>query len=178
MVSQEKDHFLAFCIVFNQIIQEIKQSPVTVIQETELKSMRSFAVIFLRRDLFFPLNSIRNLMTNTIDLSKSIPSEQWGEFFDQVSGNHLGRHISIEIIDAELGDEELIKNAPLMAMIYDRPGKGNNLAIEVGKEEVTYAHTIDEPTEVLTGQNLKGEIVAIWIAEADGRKTLVKLQAS
>ncbi|MEH2158942.1 hypothetical protein [Nostoc sp.] len=47
------------------------------------------------------------------------------------------------IIDSELGDEELIQNAPLIAMVYDRPGKGDDLVIEVGQDEVTYAHTIN-----------------------------------
>ena len=64
-----------------------------------------------------------------------------------------------------------------MAIIYDRPGKGNDLVIEVGKDQVTYAHTIDSPTEVLTGQNSNSQVVAIWISDAAGTKTLIKLQA-
>jgi hypothetical protein len=111
---------------------------------------------------------------NKIDVTKTLPTEQWEKFFDQFSTSNRGRHIAIEIIDAELGDEELIKNAPLLAMIYDRPDKGDNLAIEVGKDEMSYGHSIDAPTEVLTGESLQGEIMAIWIAEATGRKTLVK----
>jgi Family of unknown function (DUF5335) len=116
-------------------------------------------------------------MTNKIDISKSVPREQWGEFFDQFSDGNRGRQISIEMISSELGDSELIQNAPLMAMIYDRPGKGDDLVIEVGQDEVTYAHTIDSPTEVLTGQNSDGLMMAIQIADAAGTKTLVKLQA-
>ena len=61
-------------------------------------------------------------------------------------------------------------------MIYDRPDKGNNLAIEVGKDQMTYAHTVDSPTEISTAQNANGDVVAIWIADATGRKTLVKLE--
>jgi hypothetical protein len=110
-----------------------------------------------------------------IDVTKTVPNEQWEKFFDEYTSANRGRHISIEVIDAELGDEELIKNAPLLAMIYDRPNKGNNLAIEVGKDEMTYGHSIDTPTEILTGENSKGEIMAIWITEATGRKTLVKV---
>ena len=115
-------------------------------------------------------------MTNTIALSKSIPLAQWEKFFDEFSGDNRGRRIAIEIIDSELGDQELIKNAPLLAMIYDRPDKGNNLAIEVGKDQMTYAHTVDAPTEISTAQNANGDIVAIWITDAAGRKTLVKLE--
>ena len=115
---------------------------------------------------------------NKIDLSKSVSHERWGEFFDQFSDGNRGRHISIESIGSELGDEELIQNAPLMAIIYDRPGKGDDLVIEVGKDEVTYAHTVYSPTEISMGQNSKGQIIAISISDAAGAKTLIKLQAS
>lgn len=117
-------------------------------------------------------------MVNRIDISKTVPHERWGEFFDQFSDGNRGRKIAIETISAELGDETLIQNAPLLAIVYDRPGKGNDLVIEVGKKEVTYAHTINAPTEVLTGQNESGRMIALWIKDAAGTKTLVKLKAS
>lgn len=117
-------------------------------------------------------------MTNKIDINKSVPSERWGEFFAQFSDGNRGRHISIEIINSELGDAEVIKNAPLQAMVYARPGKGDDLVIEVGKDEVTYAHTIDSPTEVLTGQDSNGVMIAVRISDAAGTQTLIKLQAS
>lgn len=116
-------------------------------------------------------------MATKIDITKTVLQERWGEFFDQFSDGNRGRYISIEIIDAELGDMELIKNAPFMAMVYDRPGKGNDLVIEVGKHEVTYAHTIDAPTEISTGQDALGQVVMICIDDASGTKTLVKFQA-
>ena len=123
----------------------------------------------------FSSNIGRNYMLNKIEITKTVPQERWGEFFDQFSDGNRGRYISIEIMNSE-GVEELIQNAPLMAMIYDRPGKGNDLVIETGKDEVTYAHTVDAPTEVLTGQSESGRMLAVWISDAAGTKTLVKLQ--
>ena len=125
-------------------------------------------------------------MVSKIDINKSVPRERWGEFFDLFSSGNRGRHISIEIIDSELGDAELIQDAPLMAMVYvgeasqneNRPGKGDDLVIEVGRDEVTYAHTIDSPTEVLTGQNSNGVMIAVRISDAAGTKTLIQLQAN
>jgi hypothetical protein len=114
-------------------------------------------------------------MLTKIDINKSVPSDRWVEFFDQFSDGNRGRHISIEILDSELGDEELIQNAPLMAMVYDPPNRGNKLTIETGKNEVNYAHTIDSPTEVLTGQNENGIMLAVQIRDAAGLKTLIKL---
>jgi Family of unknown function (DUF5335) len=116
-------------------------------------------------------------MLTKIDINKSVSSERWVEFFDQFSDGNRGRHISIEILDSELGDQELIQNAPLMAMVYDPPNKGNKLTIETGKNEVTYAHTVDSPTEVLTGQDENGIMLAVQIRDGAGLKTLIKLQA-
>ncbi len=115
-------------------------------------------------------------MTTVIDVNKSVPQDRWSEFFDLFSNGNRGRHISIELIDSEIGDNTLIQNAPLRALIYDRPGKGNGLDIEVGKDEVTYAHTVDAPTAVWTGQNADGVMIALQIADASGTKTLIKLQ--
>jgi hypothetical protein len=124
-------------------------------------------------------------MLTKIDINKSIPQERWVEFFDQFSDGNRGRHISIEILDSELGDEELIENAPLMAMVYDPPNKGDKLTIrqsrrfanEIGKHEVTYAHTVESPKEVLTGQDSNGIMLAVQIRDVAGTPTLIKLQA-
>ena len=62
-------------------------------------------------------------MSNKIEINKSVPSDRWGEFFDQFSDGNRGRQISIEIIGTEVGDAELIKDAPLMAIVHDRPNK-------------------------------------------------------
>ena len=117
-------------------------------------------------------------MTTKIDITKTVLQERWTEFFDQFSDGNRGRYIAIEMVNADLGSQKLIQNAPLMAVVYDRPEKGNSLVIEVGKNQVTYAHTIDSPTEISTGQNALGQIVMICIGEASGTKTLVKLQAN
>jgi hypothetical protein len=114
-------------------------------------------------------------MMNKIEINKSISPERWLEFFDQFSDGNRGRHISIEILGSELGDEELIQNAPLMAMVYDPPSKGNKLTIETGRDEVYYAHTVDSPTEVLTGQDANGIMLAVRIGDAAGTQTLIKL---
>jgi Family of unknown function (DUF5335) len=117
-------------------------------------------------------------MLTKIELTKSVPQERWGEFFDMFTNANRGRRIAIESIDPEFGDLELIKDAPLLSMVYDRPGKGDDLMIEVGVDEVFYTHTIDSPTEVLTAQNAIGEMVAVWISDAAGIKTIIQLQAS
>lgn len=113
-------------------------------------------------------------MTSAIEINKSIAKERWVEYCDQFSDGNRGRHISIEVIGAELGDEELINNAPLMAMVLDPPAKGDRLTIEVGKNEVNYAHTIESPVEILTGQDANGILQAVRITDIGGVQTLIK----
>jgi Family of unknown function (DUF5335) len=115
-------------------------------------------------------------MLTKIELTKSVPQARWGEFFDMFTNGNRGRHISIESIDPEFGDLELIKDAPLLSMVYDRPDKGNDLMIEVGVDEVFYTHTVDSPSEVMTAQNSVGEMVALSISDASGIKTVIQLQ--
>jgi hypothetical protein len=117
-------------------------------------------------------------MVSNIELSKSLPHDRWGEFFDQFTDGNRGRHLSIEVSDSALGDETIIQDAPLMAIVYDRPGKGNDLVIEVGRDQVTYAHTIDSPTEILVGQSESSQITALSILDAAETKTLITLQAT
>ncbi|MCY7275430.1 MAG: DUF5335 domain-containing protein [Phormidesmis sp. CAN_BIN44] len=57
-------------------------------------------------------------MVSKIELTKSLQRERWGEFFDPFSDGNRGRHISIESISLELGDEELIQNAPLPRRLF------------------------------------------------------------
>jgi hypothetical protein len=101
-----------------------------------------------------------------------------GKFFDRFSTINYKRHISIKVVDSDFGDRELVKNAPLLAMIYDRHNNGDNLAIEVDKDETIYGYSIDTPTQIFTGETSKGETMAIWINDAARRKILLKLQAS
>ena len=115
-------------------------------------------------------------MNQTTAPSPLIPSEQWGVFFDQFSTTHRGRSISIEVIDPVNGDQEVVHKAPLLVVIYDRPGKGNNIMIEVGQDEVAYAHTIAAPAEVLTRQNSEGVLTALLITDGVGTKTLLQFQ--
>jgi len=114
-------------------------------------------------------------MVRTMIIGLALPQEQWGEFFDLLSQDHRGQLISIQIIRPEFQDQYLIQNAPLLAMIYDRPGKGDNLMIEIGQDQVTYAHTIHSPTTVATEKNANGTDFALLITDAEGTTTAIKL---
>ncbi len=99
-----------------------------------------------------------------------------GRIFDTFSDGNRGRLITIELLDSEAGDQELIKDAPLWAIVYDPLGKGNDLVIETGQNTVSYAHTVDAPTEVWTGQDENGLILALKVLDEKTGQTIVQLQ--
>lgn len=110
----------------------------------------------------------------TIEINKQILQADWLDYFDSFTDGNQGRHVTIEALDQELGDEELIKDAPLWAIAYDPVNKGNTLMIETGQNSVSYAHTIDAPTEVWSGQDENGVVLALRITDAQGNHTLMK----
>lgn len=110
-----------------------------------------------------------------MSVNKQIPSEQWVEFFDTFTNGNKGRLIELEVLDQELGDEIPVKDQPLFSFIYDPVDKGNDLTIEIGREQVAYGHTIEAPTEVWQKQDDNGKVVALEI-KADGKtQTIVRL---
>lgn len=114
------------------------------------------------------------MTSHRIESSKQIDSDRWLEFFDQFTDSNKGRTVTIEVVDQEMGDQELIQNAPLFSINYDPADKGNDLVIETGQNEVSYAHTVDAPTEVMVGQDEQGMVQALQIVSQQGRQTLIK----
>lgn len=111
---------------------------------------------------------------DSIEINKQIPQVDWLDYFDSFTDGNQGRHVTIEALDQEFGDQELIRNAPLWAIVYDPVNKGNDLIIETGKDAVAYAHIIDAPTEVWSGQDENGVVLALRITDAQGNHTLLK----
>lgn len=114
-------------------------------------------------------------MTNKIEINKRVPQDRWVEFFDMFSNSNRGRQIAIEVLDSEVGDEPLIRDAQLMSIVYDPAHKGNDLVIETGQHQVSYAHTIAAPAEIWTGQDENGVVLAVAVKDSQGAQTLVSL---
>ncbi|HEY9676054.1 MAG TPA: DUF5335 family protein [Waterburya sp.] len=110
-----------------------------------------------------------------MSINKQIPADQWVEFFDTFTNGNRGRLIDLEVVDREVGDETLVKERPLLSLIYDPVNKGNDLTIEIGREQVSYGHTIDAPKEVWQEQDDKGNVVALEIKADDENQAIVRL---
>ncbi len=116
------------------------------------------------------------MATETIEINRQISRADWLEFFDAFTNDNRGRLLTIELLDQELGDQELIKAAPLWAIVRDPTNKGDAIIIETGRETVSYAHTIDAPIDVWAGQGENGVILVLKISDSQGNHTLLKFQ--
>lgn len=107
--------------------------------------------------------------------NKEIPAERWLEYFDQLTNGNRGRAIALHILDPDQGDLTPVQSMPLWAFVYDPVGKGNDLIIELGRDSVSYAHTIQQPEQVWQEQDDSGKVVALEITAEDQTKTIVQL---
>jgi hypothetical protein len=107
--------------------------------------------------------------------NKHIPQDRWLEFFDQFTNGNKGRQIKLEIFDREIGDQTPVESAPLWSLVYDPMRVGNNLTLEIGRDEVSYAHTINNLSDVWERQDENGKAVALEVLSEDGTQNIISL---
>ena len=109
-------------------------------------------------------------------INTKIPIEQWSDFFSQLSNQNQGRNLSLEIYDQDSGDVGATRQGQLLAVDYDPVGKGNDIVVTTGVDQIDYSHTIPSPVEVWQAENDNGRINAIEIIDQNNVKTIVSLE--
>ena len=61
--------------------------------------------------------------------------------------------------------------APLLALEYDPPGKGNAIILSSGETTVDYQHTVTAPVEMSKRLNADGSLDALEILDVEGVRT-------
>jgi hypothetical protein len=108
-------------------------------------------------------------------INTQIPQGEWKNFFVTFSNGNRGRMLSLEVLDAEAGDSGQARQGKLMSVAYDPVGKGNDIVVTTGEDEVGYSHTIDAPVEVWKAQHENGQIAALEIIDQNQTKTILSL---
>jgi hypothetical protein len=109
--------------------------------------------------------------------TKKLEQENWLEFLSIFSNGNRGRLIAIEVDDMAAGEQPLADAAPLFALDYDPAGKGDDLVITTGLDEVDYTHTINAPTEIWEAQDDNGKVVALEVVDGAGSKTIITFKS-
>ena len=100
---------------------------------------------------------------------------EWSRLADRLSADHEGHDVTIEVLDAEGGDNSLVERLPFAGITYDH--KDDVVVISVGGRSPRYPvvlrHLIHHPTEILF--DLIGHGAALKISDSSGTTTLVSL---
>jgi hypothetical protein len=109
-------------------------------------------------------------MTNTSTLDRN----EWAPRLDELTKEHEGQAISIEVVDPTYGDNREVEKLPFNYVNYDR--KDDVLTIGVGGNSLRYPvvlrHLIFHPTEVDVAD------MAIRVIDKDETTTLVSFFAA
>ncbi len=105
--------------------------------------------------------------------SKQISRSNWPDFCVTFSNGNRGRPVAIEVLGEEEGACRLVDSAPLLGIIHDSLGKGDDLIVAIGRHQVEYAHRIAAPAEIWKAQTKDGLITALEIVNQNGTKTVI-----
>jgi len=106
-------------------------------------------------------------------INTQVPTDEWPDFFVMFSNGNRGLAVSLEACDPESGDSGQVKQGKLMAVNYDPHGKGNDIVVTTGVDEIDYSHTIKAPLEVWQSQQDNGEVLALEIIDQNSVKTVI-----
>ena len=110
-------------------------------------------------------------MTTTSAVERSA----WPELTNRLSADHAGHDVTLEVLDADGGDNPVVDRLPFHGITYDH--RDDVLVISVGgrppHHPVVMRHLIHSPQEVLFDLLPRG--AALKITDAAGTTTLVSL---
>jgi hypothetical protein len=109
--------------------------------------------------------------------TREIPQQEWKTFLDQLSDEHEGWHVSVQVLLGDEGAQYLVEDLPLLGLSMEEKGsRASSIDIDAGVSADDHIeHSVDQPSHVrwVAGQGLAGTLEI----EADGGpKTLVELR--
>jgi len=100
---------------------------------------------------------------------------EWTTLTDRLSADHVGHDVTIEVLDADGGDNPMVERLPFDSITYDP--RDDVLVVAVGgrapRYPVVLRHLIHHPQEILFDLTHQG--AALKITDSDGTATLVSL---
>ena len=108
--------------------------------------------------------------------SVEIQPERWSIWATQLGGDMLGRAVRVELVDEDVGDQELGRFLPLNGIVFEDLGEGHRvLHILLDGATGPVDHWIDSPKTICVGES--GSLIE-WFAIEDrrGGKTIVYVE--
>ncbi|MGE3539579.1 MAG: DUF5335 family protein [Candidatus Tectimicrobiota bacterium] len=111
-------------------------------------------------------------------MDESIEQSRWESFLDHFAKTSQGLEARLEILGADLGDQESAAWLPFSGMSYD-PHHGSIFVMVGGitsRYPVHLTHRIDHPRSLTVHHSAEGDIQSVLVVGEDERKTLVSLR--
>ena len=106
--------------------------------------------------------------------TRDIPREQWVRFFDDFSKNHEGWIVTLEVLGADIGDQEEANNLPLVGISADVKARENRVEIIIGgRPDVDVTRFIERPKHIWVKEPRVPGDEAMEIESEDGIKTIL-----
>jgi Family of unknown function (DUF5335) len=106
--------------------------------------------------------------------TRDIPREQWIRFFDDFSKSHEGWIVTMEVLGADIGDQEEVNNLPLVGISADVKARENRVEIIVGgRPDVDLTRFIERPKHIWVKEPRAPGDEAMEIESEDGIKTIL-----
>jgi hypothetical protein len=112
------------------------------------------------------------------DGAAKLEASEWQSRLDELTEQHEGAPVTIEVLDQEFGDEEEVEKLPLAYLAFDP--KDDVVIVAVGGRDGQYPvvlrHIVGHPQGILA-DSLGDDRVALDIVDGDGNHTIVTIQA-
>jgi hypothetical protein len=111
------------------------------------------------------------------DVIHERPKEDWHRLLDDLTKVRAGDDVTIEVLDAELGDAVEAERIPLAYVEYDEHADEASVGVggRDGRYPVVLRHSIGHPTSILTDSKPPEPPLVVQIVGADGSETLVTI---
>lgn len=111
------------------------------------------------------------------DDPQELARPDWQRYLEELTAQHEGDEVTIEVLDEQLGDEGEAQRLPLAYIEYDP--KDDIVIVAVGGHDRRYPvvlhHLVEDPQRILADPHGPGDTVALDVVGADGDQTIVTL---
>ena len=112
------------------------------------------------------------------DQGPELPRSQWQARLEELTKQHEGHEVAIELLDKEFGDEFEVEMLPLASLEFDP--KDDVVIVAVGGRDGRYPavlrHMVDHPQRIVADTYGEGRL-ALDIVDGDGDHTIVTIHA-
>lgn len=116
-------------------------------------------------------------MTDMSDQGPDLPRSQWQARLAELTEQHQGHRVAIELLDQEFGDEEEAEMLPLAFLEFDP--KDDVVIVGLGGRDGRYPvvlrHIVEHPQGIAV-DSVGEDRVALDVVDGDGNHTIVTIQ--